>query len=69
MAKKDRGAHFQTPLSKKAMLSHLARPSALQPVPHSYFRAILVNVWLSHLAINTLAEGNNPFCWSIECAA
>lgn len=62
-AKKDRGARFQTPPHKKAKLSHLARTSALRPVPHSYRQSILVNIWLSNLAINTLAEGIFLF-WS-----
>lgn len=57
MAKKDRGVRFQTPPHKKARLSHLARSSALRPVPHRQHPAILVNIWLSYLAINTLAEG------------
>jgi hypothetical protein len=58
---KDRGARFQTPLCKKAMLSHLARSSALRPVPRPKNGSIQVNFWLSHLAINTLAEGINLF--------
>ena len=63
MAKKDRGARFQTPLCKKAKLSHLARPSALRPVPNSYLGAILVNIWLSYLARYAPAGGQNLF-WS-----
>ena len=62
-AKKDRGAGFQTPLCKKAKLSHLARSSALRPVPHIYNRAILVNIWLSYLAKYAPAGGQNLF-WS-----
>ncbi len=63
IAKKDRGARFQTPLRNIAKLSHLARPSALWLVPRPQHQAILVNNWVSYLAIYALAEGTNLF-WS-----
>ncbi len=60
-AKKDREARFQAPPHKKAKLSHLARSSALRPVPRPQHHAILVKNSLSNLAIYTLAEGTNLF--------
>lgn len=66
IAKKDRGARFQTPLRNIAKLSHLARPLALRPVPHRKRQAILVNNRLSYLAIYALAEGTNLFWCKLE---